>query len=83
MVLQGSRPESAPGSAAKSEIFSDEQIEQLLQEAKVRLQQASELAAHAPASASDALEDQHISVIGSVGRRERYVCNTYHKVDRH
>lgn len=74
MTLQGSAPEFAPRSAERPEILSDEQIEQLLQEAEARLRQASEVTVQA----ANRPEDQDVIAVDRVGKRKPYVCISYH-----
>jgi hypothetical protein len=66
MVLQGPVLEAAPPSAAKSEILSDDQIEQLLQEAETRLRHSSE----ANSQAVEALDERNVIAVGSFGKRK-------------
>lgn len=57
-------------SALQAETLNDQQVEQLLQEAEVRLRQASEWAAET----ADAPEKQDVIIVASVGRRKPYVA---------
>ncbi len=67
-VLQGSAPESAPRSAGRSVILSDEQVEELLQEAGTRLKHASDLTTQV----AEGSGEQDVIAVGSVGKRKPY-----------
>jgi molecular chaperone DnaK (HSP70) len=75
MALQETGHEAVLHFPEKSEILSDEQIEQLLQNAEARLKHASELSAHA----AEAPEVQDVIAVGSVGKRKPYVCTNDRK----